>query len=209
MPKTLKPPCRAAVRHLAGCHPVLARVIESVGPFTMRPNPDLFAVLVDTVISQQISVKAADSISRRLTETAGRAGLTPKAILKLSDEQLRGAGLSSAKQRSILAVAARFADGSLDPAAVLQLDDDAVAAALRTIPGIGPWSVHMILIFGLGRPDVLPVGDFGLRMGVKDLFGLAGLPGPVELEELARPWRPYRTVATWYFWRSRGTVPQS
>jgi 3-methyladenine DNA glycosylase/8-oxoguanine DNA glycosylase len=84
-----------------------------------------------------------------------------------------------------------------------------VREALLPITGIGPWSVDMVLIFGLGRLDVLPVGDLGLRMGVKDQFGLAELPGPRELEALAEAWRPYRTVATWYFWRSRGGVPQS
>src|SRR3954452_16433437 len=108
MPKPLKPPCRAAVRHLTAAHPLLARMIETVGPFTMRPNPDLFAVLVQTVISQQISVKAAASIGRRLTEAAGRAGLTPRGVRKLPDEQLRSADLSAAKQRSIRTVAARF-----------------------------------------------------------------------------------------------------
>jgi DNA-3-methyladenine glycosylase II len=209
MAKPLKPPCRAAVRHLSASHPALQRVIAAVGPFTMRPNPDLFAVLVHTVIAQQISVKAADSIGRRLTEAAGRSGLTPKAIRKLSDEDLRAAGLSAAKQRSIRHLAARFGDGSLDPGHLVTLDDEAVASKLRTIPGIGPWSVDMVLIFGLGRPDILPVGDYGLRMGVKEHFGLAALPSPAELELLAEPWRPYRSVATWYVWRSRGFVPRS
>jgi len=184
-------------------------MVRAVGPFTMRPNPDLFTVLVHTVIAQQISVKAADSIGRRLTAAAGRSGLTPKAIAKLSDDDLRAAGLSGSKQRSMRHLAARFGDGSLDPTHLAGLDDVAVAAQLRAVPGIGPWSVDMVLIFGLGRPDILPVGDYGLRAGVKDQFGLAALPGAAEMQEIAEPWRPYRTVATWYFWRSRGGVPQS
>ncbi len=208
-PKLPAPPYRAAVRHLAASDPTLARLVEMVGPCTFRPRPDLFAVLVQTVISQQISTKAADSIARRLLEAVGPAGLTPAAVLALTEDELRAAGLSGGKQRAIRAVAARVADGALDLGALAGLDDAAVRAALLPIPGIGPWSVDMVLIFGLGHTDVLPVGDFGLRAGVKEAFGLAGLPGPRELEGLAEAWRPYRTIATWYLWRSRGFVPQS
>jgi DNA-3-methyladenine glycosylase II len=208
-PKTLSPPHRAAQRHLAASHPVMTRLIERIGPCTFRPNPDLFTVIVHTVISQQISVKAADSIGLRLREAAGRNGLTPAAILKLSDGQLRAAGLSAAKQRSIRTIAARIAEGTLDLAALTGQSDADVFTTLRQVPGLGPWSVDMVLIFGLGRPDILPVGDFGLRMGVKEVYELPALPSPGELEELSQPWRPYRSVATWYFWRSRGTVPQS
>jgi DNA-3-methyladenine glycosylase II len=188
---------------------VLARVIEAVGPCTLRPNPDLFTVLVHTVISQQISVKAAASIAGRLYAALGKKGLTPKAVLALPDEQLQAAGLSGAKRRSIRALAASIHDGTLDLPGLMKHDDEAVAAALLPLWGIGRWSVDMVLIFGLGRPDVLPVGDFGLRAGVKKQFGLSELPTPGELEELARPWQPYRTIATWYFWRSLGAVPQS
>jgi DNA-3-methyladenine glycosylase II len=194
---------------LTARHPVFARVVAAVGPCTLRPNSDLFAVLVQTVISQQISTKAARSIGSRLAEAVGGAGLSPAAVLALSDKSLRAAGLSAGKQRSIRAVAASVADGTLDLKALAIMDDEAVRAALLPIHGIGPWSVDMILIFGLGRMDVLPVGDLGLRMGVMDQLGLPALPGPRELEELAEPWRPYRSVATWYFWRSRGFVPQS
>ena len=208
-PQPLAPPHRAAIRHLTASHAVMARVIRAVGPCTFRPNPDLFTVLVNTVISQQFSVKAAMSIGQRLRESVGRRGLTPAAVRKLSDEQLRAAGLSAAKQRSIRTLATRIGDGTLDLSGLEALPDDEVSAALRTVPGIGPWSVDMVLMFGLGRPDVLPVGDFGLRMGVKEQFGLEALPTAVELEELARPWQPYRSVATWYFWRSRSIVPQS
>jgi DNA-3-methyladenine glycosylase II len=197
------------VRHLAACHPVLARLIKAVGPCTLQPNPDVFSVLVQTVIAQQISTKAALSIAGRLRQAVEPNGLTPAAVAALADDQMRAAGLSAGKQRAIRAVAARFADGTLDPAALVKLADAEVSQALLSIPGIGPWSVDMVLIFALGRPDVLPVGDFGLRMGVKDQYGLAAPPGPRELEALAKPWRPHRTVATWYFWRSRGFVPQS
>jgi DNA-3-methyladenine glycosylase II len=198
-----------AERHLSAAHPGLGRIIGMVGPCTLRPNPDLFFVLTQTVIAQQISTKAAASIGRRLDEVLGDRGRTATAVLARSDEELRAAGLSAAKQRSIRAIATKVADGSLDLTAMTRMADADVAATLRSIPGLGPWSVDMVLIFGLGRLDVLPVGDLGFRFGVRDMLGLKAAPPPQELEELATPWRPYRTVATWYFWRSRGFVPQS
>ncbi len=199
----------AAERHLAAAHPSLARVIAAVGPCTLRPNPDLFHVLTQTVIAQQISTKAAAAIGRRFDEALGKRGRVPAAVLARSDDELRAAGLSAAKLRSIRAIAERVADGTLDLADLARMADADVAAALRSIPGLGPWSVDMVMIFGLGRLDVLPVGDLGFRFGVRDLLGLPAAPSPKELEELAAPWRPYRTIATWYFWRSRGFVPQS
>jgi DNA-3-methyladenine glycosylase II len=204
-----KTPYRAAARHLTNRHAALAKLVKAVGACTLRPNPDLFAVLVRTVISQQISTKAALSIGARLTAALEPNGLTPATVLALSDADLRAAGLSAPKQRAIRAVATSAADGTLDLSALAAMEDAAVREALLPISGIGPLSVDMVLIFGLGRLDVLPVGDLGLRMGVKEQFGLAELPGPRELEALAEAWRPYRTVATWYFWRSRSGVPQS
>jgi DNA-3-methyladenine glycosylase II len=212
-----KPPTRpralarryvVAERHLSAAHPALARVIATVGPCTLRPNPDLFHILTQTVISQQISTKAAAAIGRRFEEALG-GPRTAAAILARSDDELRSAGLSGAKLRSIRSIAARVADGTLDLGRLAKTDDAEVAAALRSIPGLGPWSVDMVLIFGLGRLDVLPVGDLGFRFGVRDWLGLKDAPSPQELEKLSAPWRPYRTIATWYFWRSRGFVPQS
>jgi DNA-3-methyladenine glycosylase II len=199
----------AAERHLAAAHPELGRVIRAVGPCTLRPNPDLFFVLTQTVISQQISTKAAASIGRKLDAVLGDGGRTAAAVVARSDDELRSAGLSAAKLRSIRAIAFAVAEGSLDLSELACMADADVSATLRTIPGLGPWSVDMALIFGLGRLDVLPVGDLGFRFGVRDMLGLEAAPSPQDLEELATPWRPYRTIATWYFWRSRGFVPQS
>lgn len=198
----------AAERHLSVAHTGLGRIIRAVGPCTLRPNPDLFHVLTQTVIAQQISTKAADSIGRKFDTVLG-GSRSAAAVVARSDDELRSAGLSAAKLRSIRAIATRVADRSLDLAKLAGMADDDVAAALRSIPGLGPWSVDMVLIFGLGRLDVLPVGDLGFRFGVRDMLGLPAAPSPLELEELAAPWRPYRTIATWYFWRSRGFVPQS
>jgi DNA-3-methyladenine glycosylase II len=198
-----------AERHLSATHPGLARIIKVVGPCTLRPNPDLFHILTQTVIAQQISTKAAASIGRKLDEILDGPPRTAKAVLARSDDELRAAGLSSGKLRSIRAISSRVADGTLDLKKVVRMSDDDLAAALRSIPGLGPWSVDMVMIFGLGRLDVLPVGDLGFRFGVRDWLGLKEAPSPDELESLAAAWRPYRTIATWYFWRSRGFVPQS
>lgn len=194
---------------MAAAHSALAKIIATVGPCTLRPNPDLFHILTQTVISQQISTKAALSIGRKFEEVIGGTPRTAPAVLAHTDEELRSAGLSAAKLRSIRAIAGRVADGTLDLKKLARMADADVATALRSIPGLGPWSVDMVLIFGLGRLDVLPVGDLGFRFGVRDWFGLKEAPSPVEMETLAEPWRPYRTIATWYFWRSRGFVPQS
>jgi DNA-3-methyladenine glycosylase II len=194
---------RKACQHLAKAHPEFQRVIAEVGPCRLRPMPDPFAMLVSTVVSQQISVKAAESIVNRMVAMTKRQQLTAKAILAANEAELRACGLSSAKLRTIRELAARVADRRLRLDRLIAMNDDEVAEALLPIPGIGPWSVQMVLIFGLCRMDVLPVGDLGFRYGVRDLFGFQEAPSPEELEAMAEPWRPYRTVATWYVWRSR------
>jgi DNA-3-methyladenine glycosylase II len=199
----------AAERHLSIADRRLAEIIKLVGPCTLRPNRDLFHILTQTVISQQISTKAALSIGRRLEEIIGGPPRTAARVLARTDDELRSAGLSTAKLRSIRAIATRVADRTLDLKKLAAMDDAELAATLRSIPGLGPWSVDMVMIFGMGRLDVLPVGDLGFRFGVRDWLGLKEAPSPQELEDLATPWRPYRSIATWYFWRSRGFVPQS
>jgi DNA-3-methyladenine glycosylase II len=197
-----------AVAHLTACHPALARIIARVGPCTLKPKRDLFAALCNTVISQQISVRAADTIARRLEGAVG-GQLTPESVLALSPKKLRACGLSGGKQKSIRAIAEAVVGGELDLKRLRRADDEALAAALLPIHGVGPWSLQMIQIFALGRPNILPVGDLGLRMAVKVEFGLSEMPTPSALEEIARSWHPYCTVATWYLWRSRGFVPNS
>jgi DNA-3-methyladenine glycosylase II len=164
---------------------------------------------VRSIISQQISTKAAQSIGARLEQTLGRAGLTPKGILKLSEEKIRAAGLSAAKTRSVRDLADKVHSGQLPIDALPTLPDEDVIAALVPVFGIGRWTAEMYLIFSLGRLDVLPVADLGLRVGVQRAYQLEQPPTKVELTALAEPWQPYRSVATWYFWRSLGSVPQS
>jgi DNA-3-methyladenine glycosylase II len=206
---TTNPVFTKAQRHLARRDPVLKRLIALVGPCTLQHDPDHFAVLVRSIVSQQISTRAAASISARLRQTLGKAGLTPSAILKQSDEKLREAGLSSAKARSLRDLAEKVHSGEVPLAELHAMSDEEVIARLVPVRGIGRWTAEMFLIFSLGRLDVLPVADYGLRVGVQRHYDLPEPAGKAELMRLAEPWQPYRSVATWFFWRSFGAVPQS
>jgi DNA-3-methyladenine glycosylase II len=202
-------PYRKAQRHLARRDPVLKGLIAAVGPCTLRADPEGFPVLVRTVIAQLISTKAAASISARLQAVLGPAGLTPAAVLAAGEGALRGAGLSGGKVRALLDLAARVVDGSLPLDRLAGMADDEVIARLLPVRGVGTWTAQKFLIFSLGRMDVLAVDDFGLRAGVQECYGLPALPDRAGLRQRAEAWRPYRSIATWYFWKSRGFVPQS
>src|SRR5262249_26271776 len=155
------------------------------------------------------SSKAARSISARLEQTLGSAGITPAGILSQSEEALRAAGLSTAKTRSVRDLSAKVQNGTVPLKDLPGLSDEEVIERLVLVRGIGRWTAEMFLIFSLGRLDILPVADLGLRVGVQKLYELPETPAKARLIELADPWRPYRSVATWYFWRSLGGVPQS
>ena len=203
----------AAVEHLRGADPVLRGVIEEVGvdglgdPRAGRPA-DHYGALVRSIVGQQLSTKAAQAIYRRLTERFG--GRTPTAAEVLADDpdELRAAaGLSRAKVSFLRSLAEHVVDGSLELDRLEQLPDEEVIAELVAIKGLGVWSAHMFLMFHLGRPDVLPVGDLGIRRAVMLRYGLSQLPAPAEIEEIAKPWRPYRTLACRYLWRSLRATP--
>lgn len=198
-----------ARRHLARRDAVLQRLMSTIGPCTLRQNPNRFAALVRSIISQQISTKAAAAIAARLQETLGSAGITPNGILTLSAQKLRAAGLSAAKARSLRDLAEKVQSRALVLHALHRFSDEDVIASLVPVRGIGRWTAEMFLIFSLGRLDVLPVADWGLRVGVQRQYSLVEPPTKAHLVELAEPWRPYRSIATWYFWRSLGAVPQS
>jgi DNA-3-methyladenine glycosylase II len=197
-----------ARKHLARRDRVLKSVIQRVGPCTLRHDTNHFAVLVRSIISQQISTRAADAIHKRLRAALARA-ITPRSILNAPEEKLRTAGLSQPKVRSLLDLAEKCASGAVPLKRLAQLEDEQVVELLLPVRGIGRWTAEMFLIFSLGRLDVLPVGDYGLRAGVSKQYELAELPGREELHQLATPWQPYRSIATWYIWRSLGAVPQS
>jgi DNA-3-methyladenine glycosylase II len=211
--KTAKPEPPAAdrwakaIRHLKRVDPRFKEVVKRLGPCLLAPREDRFGALVSAIVAQQISSKAAASINERLHALAGRPH-DPRRLLELDEAALRGVGLSASKAQYVRNVAAAVADGS---APVDRFDDswddEAIVEALTSIKGVGVWTAHMFLIFVLNRPDVLPVGDLGVRAGLRDWHGLADLPLPRDCPALAEHWRPYRSVASWYLWRN-GDAPK-
>jgi DNA-3-methyladenine glycosylase II len=190
-----------ARRHLARRDKVLRDVMRTVGPCTLEANADHFSVLARSIISQQISTKAARAIADRLIAALGRSGLRPKAILALSDDAMRAAGLSANKQRSLRDLAEHCVSGAIPLRKLAAMEDEAVIESLIPVRGIGRWTAEMFLIFSLGRLDVFPVADYGLRAGVMRHYGLADLPTMAELAAIGEQWQPFRSVGTWYMWR--------
>ncbi len=192
----------SALAHLQRADPSLAPLIEKHGAPTITPTTDAVRSLARAIISQQLSGKAADTIWNRFLALYP-SGRLPKAsvLLATPDAQLRGAGLSGAKAAAIKDLARHVVDKKLVPTKLPGATDEEVAAMLLPVRGIGPWSVDMFLMFALARPDVLPVGDLGIRKGMQRHFKLRKLPEAPRMLKLAAPWRPYRTVASWYMWR--------
>ena len=184
----------------------LAAVIRRVGPCSMEHRGDPYRMLLRSVIYQQLAGAAARTIDARLRAPWRGRYPMPDVLLAAPNRQLRAAGLSRQKIKAVRSVAGAFAARDVTNRALRAMDDDAVIAAVTQIHGIGEWTAHMLLMFSLGRPDVLPVGDYGVRKGAMQLYGLRELPKPKELEALAEPWRPYRSVASWYLWRVVDTI---
>jgi DNA-3-methyladenine glycosylase II len=193
---------REVLRHLSSGDPVLARLIDRIGPYAMEYLEPDFETLVRSIAFQQLSGKVARVIFQRLVAAAGNGRLTPESVLQLRPRKMRAVGLSQQKAAYIRDLARRTRSGEVDFEALPALADEAVCQALTSVKGIGVWTAQMFLIFALRRPDVLPSGDLGIRSAIRNLYGLAELPTPSQVEELARPWRPYGTVASWYLWRS-------
>lgn len=179
----------------------LAKVIDRVGEYNISLTKNPYESLVEAIITQQLSGKAADSISKKFRKIYGRFP-KPAAVLKTPDAKLRKAGLSGMKVKYIKDLSARIESKKLRLSSMKNLTDDQVIEELTLVKGIGRWTAEMFLIFSLGRLDVLPVGDLGLRKGVQKLCSLSELPEKDEIEKIAQKWRPYRTVATWYLWKS-------
>ena len=192
---------RKALNHLKAADPALEAVIGRVGPFRIDYRDPEFATMARSIVFQQLNGRAASSIYSKFEAGCGGA-VTPEAILRLRTARMRTLGLSSQKSEYLRDLARRTRAGELDFAGLSALDDDEVIRRLTVVKGIGVWTVHMFLIFALRRPDVLPVGDYGVRSAIKRLYGLEDLPKPAEMERLAEPWRPWRSVASWYLWRS-------
>ena len=193
-----------ARRHLIRHDPALGALVKRFGPCGLETTRkiDRFAMTVRSIVSQQLSVKAASTIHDRMLAALETGRATPEAILAIDQDRLRACGMSWAKIASVRDLATRVTDGSLALDALDGLDDTQVVDALTAVRGIGQWSAEMFLIFRLGRPDILPVGDVGVQRAMRGLYGLRKHPSPARMTALARPWRPYRSIACWYLWRS-------
>jgi DNA-3-methyladenine glycosylase II len=204
---------RRAVAHLSAADPTLAALIAAVGPEGL-PDPrdgrprDHYGTLVRAIVGQQLSTKAARSIYLRLTERFGGRTPTPQEVIDDDPEQLRAAaGLSRAKVSFLRSLAEHVLSGDLELERLQELPDEQVIAELLAVKGIGTWSAHMFMMFHLQRPDVLAYGDLGIRRAVQRAYGLDVLPDAATLEGLAERWRPYRTLACRYLWRSLDNEP--
>jgi 3-methyladenine DNA glycosylase/8-oxoguanine DNA glycosylase len=198
---------RKAVRHLKAADPALAAVMAEVGPFAMelKASRSVFGALAEAIVYQQLSTRAAATIYGRVEALFPRArdGFTPRHILKATDEALRGCGLSRAKVLAVQDLARRVQDKELPTLDEAQaLDDAALIERLVTVRGIGRWSAEMFLMFRLGRPDVLPLDDYSLRKAYAKAFARRKLPTAEALAKHGEKWRPFRTVASWYLWRT-------
>jgi DNA-3-methyladenine glycosylase II len=201
------------VEYLRAADPILRAVIDEVGPDepgewrTGRP-PDHYGALVRSIVGQQLSTTSARAIYGRLTQRFGGRTPTPPEVLAEDPEELRAAvGLSHAKVNFLRSLAEHVVSGQLDLEHLDRLPDEQVIAELVAVKGLGPWSAHMFLMFQLERPDVVAVGDLGIRRAVMIRYQLAALPTPAELTTLAEKWRPYRTLACIFLWRSLAAVP--
>jgi DNA-3-methyladenine glycosylase II len=192
---------RSAVRHLKKSDPILAAIIERIGPCRMEFAPPEFHSLAEAIVYQQLNGKAAVTIFKRFTALTGEP-VTPPGILELTDAQLRSVGLSKQKSSYLKDMAARAARGDLDFSRLHEMTDDEVVKHLTQVKGVGVWTAHMFLMFTLRRPDVLPTGDYGIQAAMKKYYKKRKLPKPAQMEKIAKSWQPYRSVACWYLWRS-------
>jgi DNA-3-methyladenine glycosylase II len=195
-----------AVAHLRASDPVLGALIDRVGPLALelKSAHSLFEAMLRSIVYQQLHAKAASTIlGRVLVELARHGGAKPEALARASDVALRGAGLSANKLLAVRDLAAKCMEGTVPSLKeACKLGDDELVTRLTTVRGIGPWTVHMLLIFYLGRPDVMPTSDFAIRAGFKKLYKKRKDPTPEAILKHARRWQPYRSVASWYLWRS-------
>ncbi|MEM3086285.1 MAG: DNA-3-methyladenine glycosylase [Halobacteria archaeon] len=200
----------AAVRHLKAADPVLAGIVRKVGPCRLpapRPGPKaVFESLVMAILHQQLTATSAGAIYRKFKALYPRYP-GPAEVLATPDSRLRGAGVSPPKAGYLKDLSAKVEEGAVNLRGLGRLSDEEVVETLTQVRGVGRWTAEMVLIFTLGRPDVLPVGDYGLQKAVREAYGLRSLPKPEKFRRLAEPWRPWRSVASWYLWASQGPWP--
>jgi DNA-3-methyladenine glycosylase II len=201
---------KQAAEELASRDPVMAKLLAEHGPPVLKrrggaDDGDHFSALARSILYQQLAGKAAAAIHARFVTAVG-GSVTAEAVLETSIETLRGAGLSGAKAGAITALADACLSGSVPLAKLSRMKDDDVVASLSSVRGIGPWTAQMFCMFRLGRLDVWPITDYGVRKGFAKAYGLPEMPSPKELDLLGEPFRPYRSVAAWYSWRAVETV---
>jgi DNA-3-methyladenine glycosylase II len=201
-----------AVEHLRAADETLRAIIDERGPLDLesrtRGRPaDAYGALLRSIVGQQLSTKAARSIYLRVVELFGGETPSPQELLDADPEALRSCGLSGAKVRYVRSLAEHVLSGQLELERLPDLGDEEVVREVTAVKGLGQWTADMFLMFHLGRPDVLPVGDLGVRRAVERAYGLEGLPSAEELEMLGERWRPYRTLASLYLWESLDNAP--
>jgi 3-methyladenine DNA glycosylase/8-oxoguanine DNA glycosylase len=207
-PQTTRAGWRDAAESLAGRDPVMARLYAAHGAPDLRPGPapdDRFRALANSIAYQQLAGRAAAAIWSRVVATVGEP-FTPEAVLDAGFDRLRAAGLSGSKATTFLGLAEHTLDGTIDWARIHRWPDDVVVEHLTVVRGIGPWTAHMFLLFDLRRPDVWPVGDYGVRAGYARAFDLEPMPTEKEMAALGEPWAPYRSVVAWWCWREVDTT---
>jgi len=192
---------QSARRHLRAADPVMRSMIDAVGPYTLRFEKDRFGMLVRSIVSQQISTIAARAIRKRLLELVGSEGLTAANLARFTVDQLRSVGLSQQKASYVADLACKVNEGTVDLRGLGRLSDERVVETLTQVKGIDRWTAQMFLIFALGRPDVFPHDDLGVRAAIRDRYQLSDLPDRTTSVTIAAPWRPYASVASWYCWR--------
>jgi len=200
---------KKALTHLKKSDTILAAIIERAGAYKIQYREPGFETLVRSIVYQQLNGNAAGTIFGRLKAAAKADPLTPESILRLRPARMRSLGLSGQKMKYIRELARMTRDGEVNFEQCAALEDNAVVEHLTRVKGVGVWTVHMFLMFALRRHDILPTGDFGIRMAMKKAYGLEDLPKPAEMEKIAAPWRPYSSVACWYLWRSLDVKKES
>ncbi len=201
-----------ALEELRNSDPVMRRLVDAHGPLDeeerSRGRPlEPYGALVRSIVGQQLSTKAARTIYGRLTELFGGRTPSPAELLAADPEEVRSAGLSRPKVSYLRSLAEHVESGALELDRLSERSDDEVSAQLTAVKGLGQWTADMFLIFHLGRPDVLPVGDLGIRRAVERAYGLDEMPDPARLIEIGEPWRPQRSLASLYLWRSLDNEP--
>jgi len=192
---------RKAINHLKKSDPVLAAIIEKIGPCRMQFGEPTFHSLAEAILYQQLNGKAAVTIFNRFTAVAGDP-LTPEGILQLTDTQMRGVGLSKQKTSYLRDLSEKTKAGLLEFERLPELTEHEVIEHLTQVKGIGVWTAHMFMIFTLRRPDILPTGDYGVQAAIKKHYGKRKWPKPAAMEKIAKAWVPYRSIACWYLWKS-------